>query len=252
MARFIALNVGNTHTLMALAGPAGLEGVQRSATAEFVAGDCRGGLLAEHPALPCFAACVVPAAAIHLRQNRGRRLGLVRPALIRGLDLAGVDCSTVGADRLANLVAALDVTAPPYIVLDCGTAITTVAVDGRARFRGGAILPGRRLWRRALHEHTAQLPDIELAGTRPPALGTCTVEAIRAGIDLGVLGAVQRLLAETRTALGVSNCPVLTTGGDQAYFLANLAALSATPPDFTLRGVVRIARDNGFDEGTDR
>jgi type III pantothenate kinase len=119
--------------------------------------------------------------------------------------------------------------------------MTTVAVDGRRRFRGGAILPGRRLLRLALHEHTAQLPEVALQERCPAAIGANTQDAIVAGVDMGIAGAVQFLLENTRAELEASSCPVLVTGGDAAYFLASISDLMSTPPDFVLRGLARIA-----------
>jgi type III pantothenate kinase len=125
----------------------------------------------------------------------------------------------------------------PILVLDCGTAITTEALAAGNIFRGGAILPGRRLLRQALHDHTAQLPLVPLGDAAPPALGRNTREAILAGTDAAVLGAVRHLILASRGELGAPDCPVLAVGGDAAYFARHLPEVQAGPGDFTLRGL---------------
>lgn len=242
MHEMLLLNIGNTHTLMSRLTKDGLTPPERLPTAGFVAAGTQCGLLTVFPELLIFATCVVPDAGAMLRLKwPGRTIRFLEPAMLKELDLTPVDCRTVGTDRIANLAAALEFTTPPFIVLDCGTAITTVAVDAGRRFRGGAILPGRALWRRALHEHTAQLPEIEMSRELPVALGVNTVAAIRAGVDLGVVGAVKLLLERTREELDAPTCSLLATGGDNAYFLAQLPELVAAPPDFILRGLARVA-----------
>lgn len=242
MKELILLNIGNTHTLMVRATGRQLSSVEKRSTQEFVTAGTQCGLLSAYPKLPVLAACVVPHAATCLRQRwPERRLEFLSAAWVNEFDFSLVTAESIGADRIANAVAALELVDPPFIVLDCGTAMTTVAVDGQRRFRGGAILPGRRLLRLALHEHTAQLPEVALEGQCPVALGTTTEKAILAGTDMGIAGAVQFLLENTRAELETCSCPVLVTGGDAAYFLASVPDLMPTPPDFIFRGLARIA-----------
>ncbi|NNJ27016.1 type III pantothenate kinase [Alienimonas chondri] len=105
----------------------------------------------------------------------------------------------VGTDRLLNALAAAAL-APPgsrfAAVADCGTATTidTVRIgDGPPEFLGGAILPGATLCVKALHAHTAQLPEIDLHGDAP-ADGRDTDAAIRLGVLEMQAAAVDRLL----------------------------------------------------------
>jgi type III pantothenate kinase len=239
----LLLNIGNTHVQVALATGDCIEIAQTVPTAELLAPGGARTCLKLYPGVPCLAACVVPAARAALEQAHPERdLRFLEAALVCELDLTLVDASTVGADRLANAIAASASYAPPVIVLDCGTAITTEVVDADRQFRGGAILPGRQLLRRALNRHTGQLPEIPLQDQCPPAIGTATAAAIRAGVDLGVLGSVEKLLAETRSELSVDACPVIAVGGDAPYFVKHISGLTAGPADFTLRGLLPVAR----------
>lgn len=238
----IVLNIGNTHTRTARCTNGQLGPVQVVETAAFLDAGTHWGLLRDLPGLPVLCACVVPRAADSLRECwPGRQLVFLDASLVTEPDMGAVDAGTVGADRLANAIAALEMFKPPYMVVDCGTAISTVAIDVAGVFRGGAILPGRMMLRRALHRHTAQLPEVQLRDECPDAIGTNTEAAILAGVDLGVIGAVQAVIEGTRAELEAPECPVIVTGGDAPYFLANIPHLMSAPPNFTLHGLARLA-----------
>lgn len=242
MRKLIVLSVGNTHTEAAIARGGDLGPVERLPTRAVRADAGACVTLAEHASVPCLAACVVPDIVPGLRRvHAGAELRFLDASLVDRPDFSPVDTSTLGADRVANAVAAVCMVAPPVIVLDCGTAITTEIVDADGRFRGGSICPGRGLLRRALGEHTALLPEVAMEDLMPRAAGRNTAEAIRAGVDVGVLGAVERLLRRQQEEVGLGDCTVLATGGDAPYFCRYLRVLTPTPEDFTLRGLAEIA-----------
>jgi type III pantothenate kinase len=234
------LNIGNTHTQIGQTDGCHVALVRRLPTSALVAGRLPEEL--RQLSAPCLAACVVPSARIALEDALpGRDLVFLCAALVTEVSFAHVDASTLGADRIANAVAAAVEIGGPVVVLDCGTCLTTEAVDAQGCFRGGAILPGRALLRRALSTDTGQLPLVALAEDCPAALGTCTCDAILAGVDLGILGAVQRLLTESRAALGAPGCPVIAVGGDAGFFCRHLPDLTPGDEVFTLRGLGHVA-----------
>ena len=237
------INVGNTHTQVAASKAAHLEGAVRQFDTESLRGPVLPGALLDALSRPCLIASVVPAVTQRLKDAAAdffRPPLFLAPGMINEVDLSQVDSSTLGADRIANAVAATT-GCLPVIVLDCGTCITTETIDASRRFRGGAILPGRRLLRQALVDHTGQLPWVPLSDVCPQTLGTSTREAILAGVDVGVLGSVARLLRETRRELGVESCTVVAVGGDAAFFCRHLVGLDAGGGDFTLRGIALVA-----------
>ncbi len=248
MTGLVLLNVGNTHTQVALCPPDGLRDTGVLSTARLLQDSSGVALHADIPrAATYLVASVVPAAAAALVAGLGAsRVHFIEPALIKAVDFSAVDARTIGQDRLANAAAAVAMGVVPGIVLDCGTAITTEVVDAQHRFRGGAILPGRALLRRALHADTAQLPDVPIAGDCPSAVGANTQQAIRAGVDLGALGSVERVIRETRRELGCRDCPVIAVGGDAEFFSRHLDAVTHGPTDFTLRGLGAIAEQLGL------
>ncbi|WP_176012547.1 type III pantothenate kinase [Victivallis sp. Marseille-Q1083] len=187
--------------------------------------------------VPIAAATVVPEVREKLA---GRAFFYVSPATAVNLDLTRLDCTTIGSDRLANAVELAANYPLPGLVVDFGTAITIEVVDGRRRFLGGAIAPGRLLLRQSLHQGTAQLPFLPLDDTRPerrPAGNTR--DAMRLGIDLGAVGMVRELIRATEEGLGASCRTLLGVGGDAPFFLQHLSGLQPGGNDFTLRGIYR-------------
>jgi DNA-directed RNA polymerase subunit beta len=71
--------------------------------------------------------------------------------------------STLGADRIADAVAAVAKYGAPCIVVDFGTATTFNAINSAGEFLGGAITPGLKTCAEALFSRTAQLPRFEFA-----------------------------------------------------------------------------------------
>lgn len=109
----------------------------------------------------------------------------------------------IGADRVADAVAARALYGAPVVVVDFGTATNIEVVDRDGRFRGGVIAPGVQTSANALFTHGAQLPDIALVA--PPAvIGTNTVEAIQSGIMLGEADRVDGLVRRIFDQLGYS------------------------------------------------
>jgi type III pantothenate kinase len=146
----------------------------------------------------------------------------------------------VGADLLANAVAAYTRYKQQCIVVDFGTALTFTAVSSEGEFLGAAIAPGLRTAASALSHSTAQLPHIELAPP-PEAIGTNTVHAIQSGIVYGFAGLVEGVVRRMIQQLG-GDVPVIATGG-LATTLDNLLPLvTETDPWLTLEGL-RILAD---------
>ena len=191
----------------------------------------------------CFlAACVVPAVKeVLLKEFSERSIIWLSTELPLGLDLTLIEKSTIGADRLANAVAAINSLDLPAIILDCGTAITTEVIDANKRLLGGMIAPGRGLARWALHQGTGQLPKVELSQDLPIAIGCDTIQAIKSGVDLGVLGAVEKILDKSRELIGYPDLEAVVIGGDRDFFAKHLSKAILGPDNFTLQGIANVA-----------
>ena len=67
---------------------------------------------------------------------------LVEPGVKTGVPILMDNPKEVGADRIINALAAVELYGGPAIVVDFGTATTFDAVSARGEYVGGAIAPG--------------------------------------------------------------------------------------------------------------
>jgi type III pantothenate kinase len=142
--------------------------------------------------------------------------------------------SQVGADRLANAVAAKMIYGAPAIVVDYGTGTTFDVIDKSGAYCGGAILPGIGISLRALHDFTAKIPKIKFERVLF-AIGKTTEEAVRSGIYHGALGTTRELLLQIRNELGVP-APSVATGG-WCHVFEKSKLFQNIESDLTLKGL---------------
>jgi type III pantothenate kinase len=159
-----------------------------------------------------------------------------------GLSFAVDNPAEVGADLIANAVAAHTRTGGACVIVDFGTATTFTAVSETATFMGVAIAPGVNLAASALAGGTAQLPQIRL--TVPErAIGTNTVHAIQSGVLLGYVGLVSTMIDRIQQEIGVS-AQVLATGGLSSVIAPMTGRFSQIDPWLTLDGIRLIGERN--------
>lgn len=133
----------------------------------------------------------------------------------------------LGIDRALAAVAVNRVRAPaePAIVVSLGTACTVNFLSEDGTFQGGAILPGLSMALRALHQATASLPLLTPEGFSLPAhaVGKNTADAMGAGVFWGMVGAIEKLIAEQSRTFA-SPPQIFLTGGDAPMLKEALAA----------------------------
>lgn len=142
--------------------------------------------------------------------------------------------SSVGADRLANAVAAYELARRMCMVIDLGTAITFDVVSKRGEFLGGAIAPGLGLLARALSRGCALLPEIHPARPRH-LIGKDTTQNIRIGTFWGVVGAIKQITVNITDKLGKR--PYIFGTGADANLFAGLGLFDTIRPYLTLEGI---------------
>jgi len=141
----------------------------------------------------------------------------------------------VGADRLANALAALAEFVSPIIIVDFGTATTFDVVDVDGTYVGGSILPGPVLAIESLASRTAKLPRVDLA--KPDrAIGTTTVQAIRSGVMIGYSGGIDRICDRIRAELS-GDATLVATGGLASEIVDMCDHSFAIRPMLTLDGL---------------
>jgi type III pantothenate kinase len=159
---------------------------------------------------------------------------------------------TVGADRIVNTLAALELFRKDTIVVDFGTATTfdcitaAGAKGGSGRFIGGVIMPGVRTASDELVRKTAKLPATELL---PPtrAIGRRTEDCIRVGVMWGTADAVDGLVRRIKAEWPSQTPPLTVATGGLASLVAPLCKeIESVHPDLTLVGLRIAARALGL------
>ena len=145
----------------------------------------------------------------------GQRMLVVGPAIRTGMPIRYDNPHEVGADRLANAVAAYDRVGDSCVVVDFGTAITYDVISSHGEYLGGIITPGAEISIDALYDRAAKLPKVELAEPRG-LIGKSTVDAIRSGIVFGFAAQVDGIVRRLRAELGTGTTVIATGGLAQA------------------------------------
>lgn len=156
----------------------------------------------------------VPRVTSNLRDMASRYLHfdpvVIEPGVRTGMPILIENPKELGADRIANAVAAYDLYGGPTIVVDFGTATTCDAVSSDGEYLGGAIAPGVEISMDALVGRAAALRAVELSEPRS-VLGRSTVESVQSGALYGFAAQVDGLCDRIQQEIGA--CTVISTGG---------------------------------------
>lgn len=167
---------------------------------------------------------------------------VVGPGVRTGMAMAVDNPREVGADRIANALAAHHLHGGPGIVVDFGTATSFDVYSAKKEFLGGAIAPGVATSIMALSAKGAQLPRFELAEPQA-AIGPNTVEAMRSGAVYGFAGGVDRIVEEIAAELPVPPV-VIATGGLAPAVVRACRRIDHHDPWLTLAGLRLIWERN--------
>ena len=146
---------------------------------------------------------------------------------------------TVGADRIANTLAASRLKKRDCIVVDLGTATTYDCITAAGAFIGGIIQPGVLSSAQSLFNKTAQLTETEIVAPRK-VIGTRTDECIRSGVLYGAVDSVDGLVRRIKKEWTGANPLVIATGGLAETLRPYCETFDEVDPFLTLQGV-RIA-----------
>ncbi len=189
---------------------------------------------------------VVPAVTDALRQMAARYIEapliLIEPGVRTGLVIRHDNPRDLGADRIANAVAAAALFGGPAIVVDFGTATSFDVIDRDGAFIGGAIAPGVTTATEALVARAARLPDVELVTPASP-IGRSTVAALQSGAVFGFAGQVDGIVRRIIDELG-PGVKVVATGGVAGAVLDACRLIDHHDPWLTLKGLQRIWSNN--------
>jgi len=147
---------------------------------------------------------------------------------------------TVGADRIANTLAASRLYGVDTIVVDLGTATTYDCITARGAFIGGVIAPGVRTAAERLTERTAKLPRVELKLPRQ-VIGRRTETCLQSGIFYNAVDAIDGMVRRIREEWERPDALVVATGGLAPLIGPECRTVARIEPFLTLYGL-RIAR----------
>lgn len=163
---------------------------------------------------------------------------IVGPGIKTGLSIKYESPREIGADRVVNAVAAINLYNPPLIIVDFGTATTFCAIAENGDYLGGAIAPGIGIASEALFQRTAKLPRVELIKPKS-VIGKNTINSIQSGLIFGYIGLVEGIIMRMKAEIGGSPL-VVATGGFAQFIAENAKMIDEVNPNLTLMGLRMI------------
>lgn len=199
----------------------------------------RKRVVSEHA---CVLASVVPPQtaifAEATRQVMGKAPLEITAASAPWLPIDYRDPGAVGADRIANAVAAIERHGKPAIVVDFGTATTFDVISREGRYLGGVITPGVLTGAENLVRRAARLGAFEIKAPER-VVGRSTEESLQSGLLYGAVGQVdaivRRIAAEARM-----RPIVIATGGLAKAIAPHSKSIQKVDANLTLHGLRMI------------
>jgi type III pantothenate kinase len=240
----LAVDVGNTQTVLGLYEGEELRDHWRIATEAHRSGDELGALLdALLPGLHRIAgvclSSTVPALVRSYEDFVARftsaRLLVLGPGVRTGVPVRSDDPREVGPDRIANAVAVKERYGAPAIVVDFGTSTNFDVVSAEGEWLGGVLAPGIEISMDALFARAARLFRVEF--TAPPTvIGKTTVTSLQSGLVYGFVGQVDEIVTRIRGELG-TEAQAIATGGLADLIAPHSRTIARVDPWLTLDGL---------------
>ena len=159
---------------------------------------------------------------------------VIEPGIKTGMPILYDNPREVGADRIANAVAAFDLFGGPTIVVDFGTGTNFDIISANGEFLGGAIAPGIEISMDALFGRAAALRAVELVEPRN-VIGKNTVESLQSGILYGFTSLIDGMVRRFQHELGGGR--VISTGGLSHVIAGVSETVERDEPFLTLHGL---------------
>lgn len=161
-----------------------------------------------------------------------------------GLKIKYYNPTEVGADRIANSIAAVDMFPQKNLILiDFGTATTFCAVTKDRDYLGGVILAGLRISAEALETRTAKLPSVEILKPQS-VVGRSTIESIQSGLFYGQIGMIKEISHRIKAeSFNNEDALIIGTGGFSNLFI-NEGVFDHQISDLVLKGLLKALELN--------
>jgi type III pantothenate kinase len=241
-APLLAVDVGNTQTVLGLFGAAELDEHWRVATEAQRTGDELRVLLGSFLDLGDLSGvCLSSTVPALLRSYEelfarvGVPLLVVGPGTRTGIPVRYDDPREVGPDRVVNAVAARERHGAPSIVVDFGTSTNFDVVSAEGEYVGGVLAPGIEVSMNALFERAARLTKVDFVEP-PSVIGKTTSIALQSGLVYGFAGQVDGIVDRIRGELG-AEAPAIATGGLADLIAPHSRTIREVDPFLTLEGL---------------
>ena len=251
----LAVDVGNTQTVLGVFGESGIVHRWRVTTEAQQTGDELGTVVdrllelgdLDFDAIDgvCLSSTVPP--LVREYQSFAERyaaapLLVVGPGTKTGLPILYDDPREIGPDRIVNAVAARESYGVPVIVVDFGTSTNFDAVSAAGEYVGGVLAPGIEVSMDALFARAARLVKVDFAAPET-VIGKTTVACLQSGLVYGFAGQVDGIVTRMRGELGPA-ARVVATGGLADLIAPHAETIEAVEPDLTLDGLRLIWSQN--------
>lgn len=160
-----------------------------------------------------------------------------------GLDIKMDNPAEVGADRIADGLAAYERYGGPVIVVDFGTGTTFDYITEKGEYAGGIIAPGIGICIEALFARAAKLSKTEYV--KPPTVvGKNSAHSMQSGFYYGFAGQVDGILSKMMEEIGSDVIKVVATGGYGRLVERESKYIDKVDPFLTLYGLKMLYERN--------
>lgn len=160
-----------------------------------------------------------------------------------GIDVIVDNPAEVGADRIADGLAAYEMFGGPVIVVDFGTGTTFDYITEKGEYAGGVIAPGIGICIEALFSKAAKLSKTEYV--QPPhVVGTNTTHSMQSGFYYGFAGQVDGILRKMIEEIGRDDIKIVATGGLGRLVERESRYIDTVEPHLTLYGLKMLYERN--------
>src|SRR6266480_4710334 len=242
---YLLIDISNSYAKFAFASKGELAAPNRIAT-RALSSSVVAGFFRKRNVAKVVVSSVVPAknSVISKAAHNKARVVWLNWKLNLGLAIDYPKPQSIGADRLANVVAVAELYGCPAVVVDFGTAVTFDIVSERRSYVGGVIAPGLEAMTNFLYQRTALLPRLSLKEPRH-AVGKSTIEAMLSGAVFGYRGLVREILVRIKTEqFPRRKVYVIATGGYAQLIARGLPEIGVVRAHLTLEGLRIVANLN--------